>query len=75
MKERIPTEVTVVVDKVWMKYVELLQGWAGGRSVMAYYWICVGFDWVSRQQGVKSIRQEKKFSWNNNKKIRALNVR
>jgi hypothetical protein len=67
--ERIPPEVRVVIDKVGMKYVELLQGRAGGRSVVAYAWICVGFNWVSRQQSVKSIRQEKKSSCNNNKKV------
>lgn len=58
--ERIPTDSRGVIDKVGMTYAELVQGWAGVRSVVAYLWICVAFDWVSRQQSVKSIRQEKK---------------
>jgi hypothetical protein len=58
--ERIPTDAIVVIDKVGEKYEKLVQGCAGVRSVVAYAWICVGFDRVSRQQSVKSIRQEKK---------------
>jgi hypothetical protein len=69
--ERIPTDARVVIGKVGMKYAELVQGWACVLSVVAYPWTCLGFDWVSRQQSVKSIRHERNPPATTAKKVRA----